>query len=167
MGIKNIENQKFGKLTAISFSHTDKQGNAMWKCKCDCGNEIITRGSRLRGGRVKSCGCLSIIKTIHDMKHTKFYRIWCAIKQRCGNKNAKDYRYYGANGIKLCKRWHSFISFKNDMYDGYLEHKKNNSYTSIDRINPFGDYELSNCKWANRKEQQKNTRKNYKNPLLK
>lgn len=56
---KDITGQRFGKLVAISFSHLDKFSAAYWKCKCDCGGEAIIRGSCLRTGKAKSCGCIS------------------------------------------------------------------------------------------------------------
>lgn len=56
----NLLGQKFGKLTVIAPAPSDKNGNAMWKCRCDCGKEIFAKGVRLRGGYVQSCGCLRI-----------------------------------------------------------------------------------------------------------
>ena len=32
----------------------------MYKCLCDCGNEIIVRDSNLRSGNTQSCGCLTM-----------------------------------------------------------------------------------------------------------
>lgn len=29
-----------------------------WYCQCDCGNEVLTRGTSLRNGHTQSCGCL-------------------------------------------------------------------------------------------------------------
>lgn len=55
--IIDIKGQKFGKLTALEFSHSDSDRHSMWKCRCDCGNEVVVRGSDLRSGKVKSCGC--------------------------------------------------------------------------------------------------------------
>jgi len=49
--------QKFGRLTCISFSHTEK-GRSYWKCKCDCGSEKIIKGNDLTSGYINSCGCL-------------------------------------------------------------------------------------------------------------
>ena len=33
----NLIGQKFGKLTVIERAENNKQGKAMWKCRCDCG----------------------------------------------------------------------------------------------------------------------------------
>lgn len=48
----------YGRLTVIGYSHTDKQGDARWRVRCQCGNESVTSGKYLRSGRTKSCGCL-------------------------------------------------------------------------------------------------------------
>lgn len=52
---KDHTGEKVGKLTVLNFDHIDMQ--AYWKCKCECGNEIVVRGSSLTNGRVFSCGC--------------------------------------------------------------------------------------------------------------
>ena len=54
----DITGQKFGKLTAIKNIGSNKKGNALWECKCDCGNIIIAKGIELRFGHILSCGCL-------------------------------------------------------------------------------------------------------------
>ena len=46
----------YGYLTVIDRA-ANKNGRAMWKCKCKCGNEIIVSGKCLRSGNTKSCGC--------------------------------------------------------------------------------------------------------------
>lgn len=53
-----LAGQKFGKLTVIKISHTDIHSRKHWLCKCDCGNEKIINGSKLKSGTTKSCGCL-------------------------------------------------------------------------------------------------------------
>ncbi len=47
---------KYGRLTVIDYYGNNN--GIWWKCKCDCGNEKITKGMYLRNGAVKSCGCL-------------------------------------------------------------------------------------------------------------
>ena len=53
----NLLNQTFGKLTVIE-DMGKINGEYCWKCKCECGNEIITKGSYLSSGHKNSCGCL-------------------------------------------------------------------------------------------------------------
>ena len=48
---------RFGKLTISERFGTDKQGAIIWKCKCDCGGFINTRGYHLTRGHSISCGC--------------------------------------------------------------------------------------------------------------
>ena len=60
--LKDLVGQKFGLLTVIAKDKTEKTLNGStkiyWKCKCDCGNEIIVRGNSLQSGNTKSCGCI-------------------------------------------------------------------------------------------------------------
>ena len=57
MAVKDITNQKFGKLTAISRDQSVKAAAAYWICQCECGNKKTVRGDRLRKGEVIDCGC--------------------------------------------------------------------------------------------------------------
>jgi hypothetical protein len=52
-----LKNQRFGRLTAIKFSHRENR-RTYWKCKCDCGNVITVDACSLKSGCTKSCGCL-------------------------------------------------------------------------------------------------------------
>lgn len=50
MSFKNEIGNRYGRLIVINREPNDKSGRAMWKCKCDCGKEIIVRGTSLRYG---------------------------------------------------------------------------------------------------------------------
>lgn len=56
---QDLVGQKFGMLTVIARSQTAKRGHILWKCVCECGNEKDVRGSYLKSGSRKSCGCLN------------------------------------------------------------------------------------------------------------
>lgn len=57
--IKDITGQKFGRVTAIELAQErTKNGNAIWLCQCDCGNNAKISGYSLRSGHASSCGCL-------------------------------------------------------------------------------------------------------------
>lgn len=55
-----IIGKRFGRLTVLKL--TTKIGESRWLCKCDCGKEIIVKGSYLTTGDTRSCGCLKIEK---------------------------------------------------------------------------------------------------------
>lgn len=55
----DLSGKKFNRLTVVEKVGKDKNGKILWKCHCDCGNEIVVRGQALRRGDSQSCGCLS------------------------------------------------------------------------------------------------------------
>ncbi|WP_246147523.1 alcohol dehydrogenase [Secundilactobacillus folii] len=54
----DLTNHRFGRLTVTAFAGSGKNGNAQWKCRCDCGKEVVVDSYLLRKGYTKSCGCL-------------------------------------------------------------------------------------------------------------
>jgi ribosomal protein S25 len=74
------------------------------------------------------------------------------MRVRCLNERNPAYKWYGGRGIKICARWRSFENFLADMGPRpSLKH-------SLDRIDSNGDYEPSNCRWADTKTQGRNRR---------
>ncbi len=122
-----------------------------WICRCiACGKILCVQSSHLRPDRR---GCRSCTTTQHGMSHTSLHNIWMAMRQRCQNTKSQGYQWYGARGIHVCARWNIFTNFVEDM--GIPQPGQ-----SIERIHNDGDYEPSNCKWADRKEQSRNHRGN-------
>ena len=75
--IKNLTGQKFGKLTVICRDYGHQKGKGtFWKCRCDCGNELIVSAASLTSKNTRSCGCLQR-----------------EAARRVGYKNAKKNKY--------------------------------------------------------------------------
>jgi hypothetical protein len=59
---RDLTGQKFGRLTVLErvqdYISPKGQRHAQWLCECDCANKVVVRGSYLKNGNTKSCGCL-------------------------------------------------------------------------------------------------------------
>jgi len=154
---------KYGRLTVIERSKTKKGSitNTFWLCRCDCGKETIANGTELRrGGRV-GCGhkCKYYIEQRfkHGLSGTPEYTAWKGMLHRCDNREDNRYDDYGGRGIDVAREWrdkdNGFIGFLN-----YVGNRPSKDH-SLDRINPNGNYEPGNVRWATKMEQANNRRK--------
>lgn len=155
--MKDISQQRFGQLVAIRPTGEKRWRVHLWLCLCDCGQEHIAAVNSLRSGLVKSCGCL-LRKTAkqqatrHGECGSPTYKSWDSMIQRCTNPNTQSFKNYGAKGILICEEWRDYKNFARDM-------GSRPTGTTLDRIDPNGNYEPSNCRWASAITQARNKRK--------
>jgi hypothetical protein len=159
----DLHGMAFGKLSVVEVYGRAKDRHILWKCECECGKTINVSSRDLVSGHTKSCGCLQketvkSIRYIHGDRDARLYSVWKSMKKRCENKKSKSYKWYGAKGVSVCNEWHDYSVFKKWAFaNGYKEDAARGECT-IDRIDPYGNYEPLNCRWVTMAEQAKNKR---------
>lgn len=120
--LKDITGQRFGRLVAIERVGKAKNGKALWKCQCDCGNICIRQIDSLSHKKNNiSCGCLARelaskrmydynnsnpFRGSHQLSHTRLYKAHKDMIERCYKEYSSHYDNYGGRGIKICKEWY-------------------------------------------------------------
>lgn len=155
---------RYGRLLVIGNAGKTAHRQMLWACRCDCGGQSVVAGGDLRRGKITSCGCQRIERSIEvNTKHghaaragsppSPEYEAWHSMQQRCYNPNVRGFENYGGRGITVCERWRdSFGNFLADMG------MRPSDEHSIDRKDNERGYGPDNCRWSTAKEQANNRR---------
>jgi hypothetical protein len=152
--IVDIVGVKFNYLTVLRRVANNLEAEVMWLCKCDCGNEVVVRGSHLKTGNTKSCGCLQkrhISKlgksmVTHGMTMVEpLYQVWRNMLGRCSSNSTTRSCYFD-RGIRVCEEWREdprkFVEWA--LSNGYKEGLE------LDRIDNDKGYYQENCRFVTR-----------------
>lgn len=156
----DIAGQTFNGWQVLEYAGKDAANKSMWRCKClKCERERDIDGYNLRSGRSRSCrkcsaAVVNAACATHRESKSPVYMRWQAMKTRCTNPNGKDWSLYGGRGVTVCDEWLA-------SYEAFRDHigPMPTPLHTVDRINPFGNYEPGNVRWATQSEQRTNTRR--------
>lgn len=176
---------RFGHLVVIGYPAKNGKRRAGAICKCDCGRyEHFFSAGDLINGRYDRCRvCRKKLNSVRQKERAaewsrnhpglarngkkanplwkeRLYRIWYGMNQRCQDKTRKG---YGADGVTVCDEWKEYPAFRKWAFSHGFDEKATGYECSIDRINPFGNYEPSNCRWVSFAEQNRNKREHWAN----
>lgn len=150
--LTNLKGRQLGDLTVLRIMPGRHQGKRMWMCRCSCGTELAVRHDYLlhTNSPKTHCGCKN---RGLPTQHSSEYHIYNSMLRRCSHVDHVSYPYYGGRGICVCVAWqNSFEQFLNDV--GLRPSARH----TLDRIDPNGNYEPGNVRWATPIEQARNKR---------
>ena len=108
----DISGKRFGRLTAIRPLPEREAGSVVWRCRCDCGNEIDLPYNSLASGNTQSCGC---IRREHEAPPLHYVDGTCV--EMLGSRKLRRDNTSGHTGvIRTSSGWHAQISFKKKTY---------------------------------------------------
>lgn len=150
--MNDIVGKRFGKLKVLQkVNKRGKWGKYFYRCLCDCGKRVTVGRERLlhKAKPKVHCGCENKgLPTLHPIE----YHAWWDAEQRCNNPNHHGYSRYGGKGVSFAEVWKgdfaAFLKYIGKRPKGY----------SLDRIDPRGNYEPGNVRWASDKTQARNKR---------
>ncbi len=69
--LEDLTGKRFGYLTVLERQPSLPRQPRMWRCRCDCGGEILSSTYRLTKGLTSHCGC----RKIHDLTGQTFGKL--------------------------------------------------------------------------------------------
>lgn len=132
---RDLVGERFGRLVVVAREANAAHHNARYRCRCDCGAETVVFRNSLVTGSSRSCGCARYesrpARHGHSVggRKSPTHRSWTTMRSRPSNRG------------RVCDRWSSFQAFLADMGE-------RPEGTRLQRIDPAGDFEPANCRWA-------------------
>lgn len=151
----NRRGQVYGKWEVRQIAGYHIHGHRVWH---------VRNVETLEGAKARICG-----RAVHFVKDEAMVppewvgtaRSWWAMVTRCTRKTKDNYQHYGGQGVR-CHEWWLPGKANTDRVAALAQFVKDMgirpSGTSLDRIDPYGDYTPDNCRWADKWVQARNRR---------
>jgi hypothetical protein len=145
-----LAGKTIGSWTIIKEVKPSSLGHPRWLCRCKCGKELIKETNTLRSRPKLMCAkCRGKNNRVKGRLSNVFWRqITYGAKKR-GKKikiTSND-----AYGLLLSQHWKCSLSgLPLIIAETVTEHQHGGTSASLDRINPYADYELGNIQWVHK-----------------
>lgn len=114
----DISGKRFGRLTALEPVKDENSSGLYWRCRCDCGREIICSKDNLRSGNSRSCGCFQKEVRRENMKKAiHFVEGTCV--ERISSRTTSSNNTSGHRGVyrRENNKWRAAIGFQGKLYN--------------------------------------------------
>ncbi len=129
---KDLTGKKLYGIEVLKYIGMDKHHAVYYKCKCRCGNEFITMGSRLQRGYKLSCGCYRTgLKKYNNKTHRKNDPIYPIYAEMNNLQNEVCDEWIGPTGFETFRDWMISQGFEKGI--------------NILRKDPNKEYSSENC----------------------
>lgn len=91
----------------------------------------------------------------YGLSSDRLYTVWRSMVTRC---NSTEGNYAD---VDMCDEWRDYFAFREWALSTGYDYDAPRGQCTLDRINPFGNYEPSNCRWADWYTQQHNKRRDW------
>ena len=108
---KDLTGLVFGRLTAIEPTEKRRRGYVVWKCKCQCGNEVEVETGPLTSGQTKSCGCWRREQILVANRYVDGTSLTHTLSEREKSESAKS-GYVGV--IEVKGKWQAYIYYRKE-----------------------------------------------------
>lgn len=114
----DLTGQRFGRLLVLCQLPEKKGKEALWECRCDCGNTCICQTDNLRRGTTRSCGCFQEEQRRENMK-TAIHFVDGTCVERIASRKPFSTNTSGHRGVYRRENgsWRATIGFKGKVYN--------------------------------------------------
>lgn len=141
-----LQGKRFGKLLVLNFSHR-RNHKKIWKCLCDCGNQVYASTSKLGSQNTKSCGCYRKALKRKPLGESAFTQIWYNYKNNCkkyGKREKKKEFYLTKKQFRNLILKNCFYCFKAPSNKCITKSGDYLHYNGLDRLNNDKAYRIDN-----------------------